>query len=210
MKGAERLTAIDLLGQGEIWVDSQGVTHEIAGMELRYARNIRTYLTRNGRALAEQAYHRVAFGMQPSGDMACDAVDAILEELLAAIEDPERWLADSELVKALDARLKPSEPDWPVSTYVERARDELVTAFPKLGEPKRSDLLDLYSVLVLIKGEDTCPSDVHDAWAVRMSNRRPDHWSIVPYDELPEDRKVKDDKYVLAIRSIARKLKGLS
>lgn len=208
MKGAERMTAVDLLGQGEIWVDSQGTTYKISEMEPRYVHNVRSYLLRNGRALAEQAYHRVAFGMQPSGDMACDAVDAILEELLDAIENPGRWLERSELVQALDARIAPPVPDSPAVSYVDEVKGRLMAVFPKLAEPKRRDLLDFYTLLVLIRGEETTAKHVHDAWAVRMANLRPDHWSLIPYEELPEDRQWKDDKYVRVIREIARSLKG--
>lgn len=215
MNGAERRTAIDLLHQDEIWVDSQGNTYQVAEMELRYVRNVRDFLLRNGRMLAEQMYAKVAFGMQPSGDMASDAYDAILEELTDATMDPRPWLERSELVRALSARLDPAPPQerdtWgrsPEPTYVEEVRERLVEEFPKLADEKRRDLLDLYTLLVLIRGEETEARHVHDAWAVRMAWRRPDHWSLVPYDELPPERQEKDDKYVLAIRRIARELKS--
>ncbi len=78
--------------------------------------------------------------------------------------------------------------------------------FPKLAEPKRHDLLDLYTLLVMTSGEWTTAEHVHDAWAIRMSRVRPDHWSIIPYDELTSEKQRRDDKYVRVIRQIAREL----
>lgn len=96
-------------------------------------------------------------------------------------------------------------------TYVEGVRTCLVAAFPKLGEVHRKDLLDQYTLLVLVKGEEVTPEDVHDAWSVRMSYIRPDHWSIVPFSELSEEVQERDVKYALAIQGIAQALreKGL-
>lgn len=91
-------------------------------------------------------------------------------------------------------------------TYVEEVRERLIAAFPKLGEVKRKDLLDQYTLLVLIKGEEVTPADVHDAWSVRMSHIRPDHWSIVPFGELSQETQEKDAKYAVAIRAISREL----
>lgn len=92
-------------------------------------------------------------------------------------------------------------------TYVEEVRECLVAAFPKLGEAHRKDLLDQYTLLVLIKGEEVTPEDVHDAWSVRMSYIRPDHWSIIPFGELSEETQERDVKYALAIRGISQVLR---
>lgn len=94
-------------------------------------------------------------------------------------------------------------------TYVEEARERLVAAFPKLGEECRSDLLDLYTLLVLIRGEEATEKHVHDAWSVRTSRVRPDHWSIVPFEELSEETRRRDAKYAVEIRRIARELNDL-
>lgn len=206
MRGAERVTAVELLGQGEIWVDSQGVTHKIDEMEPRYLQHVRAFLLRNGRALAEQAYARVAFGPQPSGDMACDAVDAILRELEEATLNPEPWLERSALIQALDARLNPAPETGAEKTYVDQVRDRLVEEFPKLATSKRRDLLDLYALLVMTSGEWTTVEHVHDAWSLRASRVNPGHPSIVPFSELSEQVQARDLKYATVIRRIAHEL----
>jgi hypothetical protein len=116
MNGAQRSTAIELLGQREIWVDTHGSTHRIQDMDRRYCENVYGYLLRNGRAIAEQTYHRVAFGPQPNGEVACDTVDAILEELLDATQNPDRWLMDRPLMQALAERIE-SFGERPGATY---------------------------------------------------------------------------------------------
>ncbi|QBZ72090.1 hypothetical protein SEA_KRADAL_194 [Streptomyces phage Kradal] len=95
-------------------------------------------------------------------------------------------------------------------TYVEEARERLVEAFPKLGEEHRQDLLDLYTLLVLIRGEGTTAKHVHNAWSVRTSRTRPDHWSIVPFEELSPETQGRDVKYAEAIQRIARELENVS
>lgn len=108
MNGPQRASAIELLGQQEIWVDTNGKTHRIQGMDQRYCENVYGYLLRNGRAIAEQTYHRIAFGPQPGGEMACDAVDAMLEELLDATTNSDRWMMERPLMQALARRIEGS------------------------------------------------------------------------------------------------------
>jgi hypothetical protein len=116
VNGSQRSTTIDLLGQREHWIDTHGSTHLIRDMELRYCENVYGYLLRNGRGIAEQLYHRVVFGPQPSGDMACDAVDAMTEELLDAIDRPEAWMMRQPLLEALAERIENSGRQ-PGATY---------------------------------------------------------------------------------------------
>lgn len=203
MKGAERVNAIELLGQGRIWVDADGAEREIATMDLRHVQNVRNYLMRNGSELAEQAYARVAFGPQPSGDMACDAVDSMLSELEDAAQNPEPWLARSPLFQALDARLAPPHVEV---TYVDQVRNRLAEELPGLAESRHQGLLDLYTVLILAVGENVTSEQVHDAWSVDASRTRPGHPSIVPFSELSERTQDLDLKYAEAIRKVAREL----
>ena len=65
------------------------------------------------------------------------------------------------------------------------------------------DLLRLYALLVLVRGQDTSREDVHDAWALWRDVTRPDHPSLVPFSELTLDVQALDDKYVDAIRVAA-------
>ena len=93
-------------------------------------------------------------------------------------------------------------------TYVEKAREALVEQLPGLAREDRSGLLDLYTVLVLIRGEGTTLEHVHDAWSVWMSRTRPDHRSIIPFGELATEVQEMDRKYAEAIQETARRVSG--
>lgn len=181
MNGAERMSVLDLLGQGEIWINGGGETLRISEMELRHIRNVRAYLLRSGRVLAEQAYHRIAFGPQPSGDMASDAFDAILEELTDATLNPEPWLEKSELIQAFDARLAVAEKPQKKSGYVRDTRlDGMLVEFAKEKAPEDRGLLDtllaldvpMDRALDLVVGETSRAANgslAQMAWLIRES-----------------------------------------
>lgn len=61
-------------------------------------------------------------------------------------------------------------------------------------------LLRLYALLALVKGEAVGREDVHNAWAVWMSDRDPDHPSLRPYGELSPEVQREDQPYVDAIK----------
>lgn len=67
-------------------------------------------------------------------------------------------------------------------------------------------LLELFGFLALTIGRGTTREDVHDAWAVWMNDIRPDHRSLVPFDELTPEVQAKDQPYVDAIHRAARAL----
>lgn len=71
-------------------------------------------------------------------------------------------------------------------------------------------LYRLYAVLVLVKGTGTTLEDVHDAWAAFTAGTRPDHRSLIPFDELTEEVQVLDAPYRDAIHAVARELSPLS
>ena len=95
-------------------------------------------------------------------------------------------------------------------TYI----DEVVEKLQQKINFKNEELLHMYALLVLVKGEDTTARDVHDCWAVNM-NFRPvtdncyghEHGSIVPFEQLSEEVRNKDNKYVDAVRAAAAELK---
>ena len=95
------------------------------------------------------------------------------------------------------------------TTYI----DMVVNEVSKRTHIRNANLVHLYALLVLIKGEEITLEDVHDAWAMDM-NFRPragrcyghDHTSIVPFDDLGEEIQNKDRKYVDTLRSIAREM----
>lgn len=66
------------------------------------------------------------------------------------------------------------------------------------GDPH--ELLRLYAVLLRAKGSSVTQSDVHDAWAAWMAERKPEHKSLVPYEDLGEDLQDEDRVFAVAIR----------
>lgn len=67
-------------------------------------------------------------------------------------------------------------------------------------------LLRLYAVLLLAKGEAVSPEDVHNAWAAWMQDHQPANEDIKPFAELDHSTKKADDPFVAAIRRTARSL----
>ena len=84
-------------------------------------------------------------------------------------------------------------------SYVEDAR---LTLEEELGDEYscEPELVDLYTLLVLIKGEDCTLEDVHDAWSVWTHRSRPEHPSLVPFDLLTKEIQDYDEPYAEAIR----------
>lgn len=77
-------------------------------------------------------------------------------------------------------------------------------------------LMDVYSLLVLIKGTETTLEDVHDAWSVNINKtwdkeQYGEHRSLIPFDELSPEVQAKDQNYVDAIHKTTLELhkKGL-
>ena len=85
-------------------------------------------------------------------------------------------------------------------TYVAQVVEDLDKLIPG-NDPA---LLRYYALLVLTTGEETGREHVHDAWALWRLDTRPDHPSIVPFGELPEEIAAYDDPYVDAIREVAQ------
>lgn len=91
--------------------------------------------------------------------------------------------------------------------YIEEVKEEL-NKHIKVGK----GLQNVYSLLVLIKGEETTLKDVHDAWAVNINQtwdfeQYGNHRSMIPFDELPKLIQDKDQAYVDAIHKTAKALK---
>lgn len=91
--------------------------------------------------------------------------------------------------------------------YIDEVKEELAKHI-RVGK----GLMTVYSVLVLVKGEETTLEDVHDAWSVNINNtwdreQFGEHRSLIPFDELSETVQRKDQDYVDAIRTTARVLK---
>jgi hypothetical protein len=76
----------------------------------------------------------------------------------------------------------------------------------KLPDGDIDDLFLIYALLALVKGMDVTRQDVHNAWAVWMTSRDPNHESIEPYSELSPGVRLEDQPFVDAIRKVASKL----
>ena len=92
------------------------------------------------------------------------------------------------------------------ATYI----DELAAAIRAATPPDRlpnedglDDLFRLYALLALVKGEAVTTLDVHNAWAVWMTNRGEDHESVVPFDMLARETQAEDEPFATAIRQAA-------
>ena len=96
-------------------------------------------------------------------------------------------------------------------TYITQARAALITA---LGETKHDQtlglreqgLLDLHTLLVLVRGEECCDEDVYDAWAVAHQRERPGYNALVPFSQVDEPIVALGVPYRDAIRMVARRL----
>lgn len=86
-----------------------------------------------------------------------------------------------------------------MSNYIQQVKSALSEFHPNIAP----ELLDVYALLVLIKGEAVTLEDVHDAWSVWKNQHRSDHWSLIPFNELSEEKQIKGQKYVKSIRIVA-------
>ncbi len=86
--------------------------------------------------------------------------------------------------------------------YLDRIAGQLGELVPDC-EP---ELLRIYAVLVLVKGRDVTPADVHHAWAVWTAPRRPDHPSLVPFEDLAPEVQRLDDRYAEAIAEVSARM----
>jgi len=66
-----------------------------------------------------------------------------------------------------------------------RAQATLLTAMgeTKPHAPREGRLLDLYTVLMLVKGEECSTEDVHDASAVARQREQPGHPDREPFSD---------------------------
>lgn len=107
----DRPSTLDLLHQSEIWIDADGNTHQISDMEIRHARNVIRMLERNAERLHLQQGFSFLSGPEPSGDMACDAFDSMMDEF--GNMDALIWLRSTDLVQALYQRIGETVPGAP-------------------------------------------------------------------------------------------------
>ncbi len=91
-------------------------------------------------------------------------------------------------------------------SYIDELAAEIRRQIPPdlLPDGDTTGLFRIYAVLAMAKGDQVELEDVHDAWSAWMSDRNPEHESLIPLDELPEDVQGADKPYLDAITTIAR------
>ena len=90
--------------------------------------------------------------------------------------------------------------------YIERIREKLQE---KLNfSEDYIGLLDVYALLVLVKGEYCTSKDVHDAWSVWQNGIDKNHQSLIPFYGLKEKVRKLDDKYRDLIIRVSKSIKG--
>lgn len=89
-----------------------------------------------------------------------------------------------------------------MKNYIQEVREELSVRIVDIDD----ELLDLYALLVLVRGEKCTLEDVHDAWSVWKNKTDEKHRSLIPFKELTPSVQAMDAEYALAIRKTAREL----
>jgi len=91
--------------------------------------------------------------------------------------------------------------------YIDEVKEELAKHIT-VGK----GLMNVYALLVLVKGEETTLEDVHDAWSVNINQtwnfaQNGNHRSLIAFNELAKEIQEKDRAYVEAIHETARILR---
>ncbi|MGB4768368.1 MAG: hypothetical protein WBP22_03855 [Candidatus Saccharimonas sp.] len=91
---------------------------------------------------------------------------------------------------------------------VKRVARLLRQKFPEgtFGNLGMDELLDMYAIFALTKGEKTTNRDVHHAWVLWARRYDPHNPDIRHYDDLPSEVKAEDSPFAHAIRSVAATL----
>lgn len=88
-------------------------------------------------------------------------------------------------------------------TYVEELVADLEVRLPwgQVEAEERRIISCFYALLVLSKGTAITAEDVHDAWATAMTARRAAHRSLVPYRDLDDRSRSKDEPFAKVLRA---------
>jgi len=93
-----------------------------------------------------------------------------------------------------------------MSNYIQQVKDELANQLAEFDSSVEDELLDLYALLVLVRGEKCTLEDVHDAWSVWKNQTHATHRSLIPFGELSRQVQAMDNEYAVAIRKTAKEL----
>ena len=92
--------------------------------------------------------------------------------------------------------------------YLDELAEAIRRAVPSEALPDGDirSLFRAYAVLLLAKGQEVSPADVHNAWVAWMAGQDDDHESLIPFSDLDPETQAEDSPYVVAIRTVARAL----
>lgn len=90
-----------------------------------------------------------------------------------------------------------------MTSYAHQMAARLADELPGLD----AELANLYLLLALTRGTETTLRDVHDAWSVWRMNTRPDHPSLIPFEDLSAEVQQLDAKYRDAIHRATKAAK---
>jgi hypothetical protein len=93
-------------------------------------------------------------------------------------------------------------------TYLDKLAEEIRGAVvpDALPDEDTSSLFRIYAVLLMAKGQEVTREDVHNAWVVWMLDRGETHESMVPFADLPAETQDEDSPFMVAVRTVARRL----
>jgi hypothetical protein len=90
-------------------------------------------------------------------------------------------------------------------TYLEEVADRIRSELGDVDLPEGNtdSLFRLYALVCLTVGPSTTAADVHHAWVVWMSDKDPEHPSLVPVERLDRATAESDEPFAAAIRTVA-------
>lgn len=89
--------------------------------------------------------------------------------------------------------------------YIQAIQKELEKELEMENTPYEG-LLEVYSLLVLVVGENCTNENIHDAWSVWQNKTRPNHHSLILFDQLAKDVQDLDEKYKQAVIKVAKSI----
>ena len=87
--------------------------------------------------------------------------------------------------------------------YIQKVKKIL---YKELGFDIEDDLMNMYALLVLSKGQKCTMEDVHDAWSIWKNKKMPEHRSLIPFKELSKKVQEYDIEYMNAIINTSIKI----
>ncbi|MEU1134437.1 hypothetical protein ABZ383_32030, partial [Streptomyces sp. NPDC005900] len=102
----------DLLDQDEVWRDTHGAILRLDDMDPDYCARVRDFCLRNAERALTVLLWEMTQGPTPSGEVAADCFNREYDMLEAAAEDPQAWLLEANLLRALSYRARglPARP----------------------------------------------------------------------------------------------------